>query len=143
MIALFLFHVFACCFMTGVIWLVQILVYPIFQYVGRAEFQNFHCVHMNRITWIVVPVMTLELLTGIGLYIQSPSPLFLWNLVSVVTLWILTALVNGPTHNNLAIESAQSLNHLVLSNWPRTIIWSARCGFLFTILLAQLTGVTA
>ena len=119
-------HIFFCSFMTGVIWLVQILIYPNFKNVGNAEFEKFHDFHMNRITWVVGPVMVLELATGTWLLVKFQSSFFLWNFISILLLWFLTALVNVPTHKNLTYQNLLSKTNLVSKNWPRTIIWTFR-----------------
>ena len=134
-------HILSCWIMTGVIWMVQLLVYPFFRWVGQKEFSSLHQFHMSRISWIVVPIMTLELLTAIWLYIENREQLFFWNLASVVSLWVLTALVNVPTHNNLKFESEASKINLVIRNWPRTLIWSGRSLFLFAALSTSSMGL--
>lgn len=129
-------HVFACWFMTGAIWLVQILVYPLFNSIGRDEFQSLHQFHMRRITWIVAPVMALELATAIGLFALNHSSLLLMvNLASVAALWLLTAFVNVPSHNRLSFACAHSKQNLVRRNWPRTGIWTGRAVFLLWMIL--------
>ena len=129
-----LVHAFSCWFMTGVIWLVQKLVYPFFRLIGKDEFKNCHQFHTRQITWIVAPVMTIELITGIWLLHQSFNQIFLWNLFSIVCLWVLTATVNVPAHNNLKYDSEISKKNLVYRNWFRTLIWSVRSLFLIWIL---------
>lgn len=128
-------HVFACWFMTGVIWTVQILVYPQFKQVGKTEFSQTHKFHTERITWIVAPMMTLELLTAIWLCFQNSETIYYGNLASVILVWILTAVVNVPTHNKLKHESEASKLNLVRYNWPRTLIWTLRSIFLFQLSL--------
>jgi hypothetical protein len=133
----FLIHVILCWFMTGVIWLVQLLVYPFFNFLGKKEFDQFHQFHMRQISWLVAPVMVLELATGAWLLFQRPGQLFFWNLVSVASLWFLTAFVNVPTHNQLQYSSQLSKRNLVVRNWPRTLIWTLRSVFLAFIIFAQ------
>lgn len=128
---LLLLHIFSCWFLAGVIWIVQLLVYPFFQYVGENEFGNLHRFHVKRITWIVAPMMALELATAGVLFLKEPGAIFFWNFISVGSLWVLTALVNVPTHNNLRVSSEASKKNLVQRNWPRTFIWSVRALFLF------------
>lgn len=112
--------------MTGVIWLVQILIYPNFKNVGNAEFEKFHHFHINRISWVVGPMMILELVTGTWLLLKSQNLFFLWNFIFILALWFLTALVNVPTHKKLLYQNLLSKNNLVCRNWPRTIIWTFR-----------------
>lgn len=134
--SLFVINAFACWFMTGVIWLVQVLLYPLFKRVGEKEFKALHRFHMNSITWVVAPVMALELLTAILLYHQSRTTLHLGNLISVVGLWALTGLVNVPTHNKLEFASEVSKSRLVQRNWPRTLVWTGR-SFMFVLIMIE------
>lgn len=134
-------HLFSCWFMTGAIWLVQVLIYPNFRIIGQTEFKNFHKFHLNRITWVVAPFMVLELVTALWLALNFQTFMFYLNLVSVLTLWGLTALLNVPSHQALNFESDTSKTKLIRSNWPRTIIWSARSIFLVWLLHPSLNGV--
>lgn len=136
----FLAHFISCIFMAGIIWLVQILVYPLFQKVGPMEFKSVHDFHVQRITWIVAPVMLVEIVTAFILWVQRDEVFFLWNLSSVVILWILTAFVNVPTHNDLSFTYFSSKQRLVVRNWPRTIIWTLRAVVLSLVLVSETFG---
>lgn len=133
-------HVFSTLFMTGAIWLVQILVYPNFKIVGSLEFRKFHEFHLNRITWVVAPVMTIELLTGAWLLTYDQTLVYWLNLVSVLFLWLYTGLINVPSHKRLNYNFEVSKSFLVLSNWPRTVVWSVRSMFWIWIVYANLEG---
>lgn len=134
---IFLIHVFCCWFMTGVISLVQILVYPNFQIIGVSPFKKFHEFHLQRITWIVAPVMVLELLTATWIAYEKSNSLTLINLGSVVVLWMLTGIINVPAHNKLDAHDEISLRKLSFKNWPRTVLWSARTIGLFWFILSH------
>lgn len=125
--------------MTGAIWLVQVLVYPNFRVVGKAEFKKFHEFHMNRITWIVAPVMIVELVTGVWLLVSLQNTFYILNLIGVLALWILTSLVNVPRHNRLDYDCNFSKDHLVFWNWPRTFLWSIRSVVLCLIAFEQIS----
>ena len=43
--------------LVGVIWLVQILVYPQLTRVGASDFPAFHVGHTRLITYVVAPLM--------------------------------------------------------------------------------------
>lgn len=133
---LILLHFLACALMTGIIWVIQLLVYPLFQLIGEKEFSSVHEFHMKRITWIVAPLMILELGTGLLLFYRSDHIFFLWNLVSVLSLWALTVFINVPTHNHLKYCLDLSKSNLVLRNWPRTLIWTLRSLFLISFLFS-------
>jgi hypothetical protein len=135
------FHVFACFFMTGLIWLIQIVHYPSFKYVDAGRFSGFHVFHSSRITWIVLPVMTLELLTGLALMVQSPDWFFISNFIGLVAIWLATALLSVPLHNRLSEEaSVPVISRLILTNWPRTFLWTLRSLLLLSFVEFGLPG---
>jgi hypothetical protein len=124
-------HVFSTFFMTGLIWLVQIVHYPSFLFVSEAGFNSFHDFHSRRITWIVAPIMGVELLSAAVLWYTRGGTLWLANFISVCVLWALTGLVSVPIHNRLTHGLSRSdLDQLVKTNWWRTIGWSLRALFL-------------
>lgn len=133
----FLLHIFSCWFMTGVIWIVQILIYPNFRIIGPLQFRQFHQFHLKRITWIVAPFMLAELLTACWIAYERPDILSLINFGSVTALWALTRMVNVPTHEKLKFEDQISQKNLSLKNWPRTILWTMRSICLFWMILER------
>lgn len=118
-------------FMTGVIWIIQVVHYPLFAAVGQAQFSAYERAHQERIALVVGPAMLLELLTSSALVVYRPDrvpPAALWaGAVLNLLLWISTALVQVPLHSRLA-EGFTPLAHanLVESNWLRTATWSLR-----------------
>lgn len=116
--------------MTGVIWIIQGVHYPAFEYVDRAKFKAFHMFHSNRITWIVAPVMVLELTSAFALCFTRRG-WFVWNLASVVAVWCVTFFVSVPLHNQLSAHfEGTFVKKLIGTNWLRTSIWTLRSFFL-------------
>ncbi len=111
--------------MTGVIWIIQILHYPAFAVVDRAQFSAFHQRHSARITWVVFPAMATELATSCVLA-RSGSLLAMLGLACAVTTWIVTAALSVPAHTRLTrgFDSAAH-NDLVRTNWLRTVAFTA------------------
>lgn len=125
--------------MTGLIWLVQLVHYPAFKFVGPQNFFAFHRFHSQRISWIVVPVMTLEVATGVLLVIKGLDYAVI-NLVLLAFLWLATGVLSVPLHNKLSHSLNDNLIHrLILTNWPRTILWSLRSLGLVYVLLTRLS----
>lgn len=114
--------------MTGLIWLVQLVHYPSFHLIDPQRFQEFHQQHSSRITLIVAPLMGLELLTAILLVLERSESYAWWlNLLGVILIWACTAFLSVPLHNQLASGyDYEKVNALVVTNWPRTLIWTAR-----------------
>ena len=69
-------------FMVGLIWFVQIVHYPLFAGVGADQFSQYEQQHQQLTTYVVMPVMLLELATAIALIPYSPSLSMARNLVS-------------------------------------------------------------
>ncbi len=128
----FLIQLCSCLFLTGLIWTIQLVHYPSFDFVEKNIFSQFHNFHSNRITLIVGPAMLAELVSAFFLYTEQG---WLLNLTSVIFLWAVTAFVSVPLHKKLEKEPNPDLiRKLVLSNWIRTSLWSARSIMLIAIL---------
>lgn len=113
--------------MTGLIWLVQLVHYPSFTYVDEQKFGAFHAFHSQAITWIVLPVMAAELALAVLLVAKSPDLFWKFNLAGLSLIWLATAFLSVPIHNQLALAPTQALAaRLVWTNWPRTVLWTAR-----------------
>ncbi len=136
---LFLLQLACTLFMTGLIWFVQIVHYPLFAEVGPAQLNRYETLHANRTSWVVFPPMMIELLTTLALLyppsrprsLGLPAALALNALTGVI--WMTTALGHVPLHTRLgrpADDHAPSLRLLVRLNWLRTIAWTARSGIL-------------
>ncbi len=59
--------------MAGLGWIVQVVHYPFFEAVGSERFFEYHRRHSERITPIVLPAMSIELITA-GLLLFSRPP---------------------------------------------------------------------
>ena len=116
-------------FMTGVIWIVQIVHYPLFAKVGEAGYADYQKSHEFLITFVVGPPMLIELVTSVMLlYLRPPavSNALVWSGILLVGIaWLSTAFLQVPCHSRLG-QSFDSSAHqfLVNSNWIRTIAWT-------------------
>lgn len=116
--------------MTGVIWTVQLIIYPQFLWIEPERFPAFHDSYTSRISLVVVPLMLLELITAcIGVFVFWDSPArvaMLLNAALTVLAWAVTFTVHVPMHNRLAGGfSEETIRALVRTNWIRTAIWTA------------------
>lgn len=124
-------HAAATWAMTGLIWFVQIVHYPLFANVGRQEFTAYEAAHARLTTWVVAPLMLAELIAALSIVLSAPQPIpsrERWlGLAMVGALWLSTAAVQVPLHNRLAAGfDAGAWAALVRSNWIRTLVWSVR-----------------
>ena len=125
---LFFLNVISAFLLTGVIWTIQLVHYPSFHYIDKLSFTNFHNFHERRISIIVMPLMLIELITSIALYIHNMwSIIFALNLLIVGLIWCSTFFVQVPIHSILSEKKDKNLiEKLVNTNWIRTFLWSTR-----------------
>ncbi len=119
--------------MTGVIWIVQIVHYPLFRLVGEQNFAEYQQLHSNYITYVVMPLMLIELITAAIMAAVPPKGMsqeLLWlGLALVIVIWGATFFFSVPQHAILSRGfNADAHNMLVSTNWIRTIAWSVRTG---------------
>ncbi|MCS6773548.1 MAG: hypothetical protein NZ693_05470, partial [Thermoflexales bacterium] len=127
-----LVNLVASLFMTGVIWYVQVVHYPLFARVGQAAFPTYHALHSEWTTAVVGLPMLVELLASIWLLLDRPPGVTL--LVAIVLfgltalIWGVTAFVSVPLHSQLSVRGFEPelIAQLVRTNWIRTLAWSAR-----------------
>ena len=122
-------HLASCLFLTGLIWVVQIVHYPCFRFVSAERFLEFNHFHQNAITYVVAPAMIFELVTGLVLLSQNLSDGRFWGLfVFMALIWLSTFFLSVPLHNKLVSNGLDLavIDRLVLTNWPRTLLWTLR-----------------
>ena len=121
--------------LTGIIWLVQIVHYPLFKFVGNQNYKEFHQSHMNWISFVVAPTMIIEALTAGLIIFYPPNSAQNWQLwtglVLVAVVWASTFFLQVPLHEKLANGFDQGThNALVNTNWIRTIAWTLRAALI-------------
>lgn len=108
------------------IWLVQTIIYPSFQYVADDVFASWHATYSRLITVFVGPLMIVQVAAhGIGLY-REPTLGKGLAVLSIVLVWGCTFALSVPCHNTLAEQGKDQgqVARLVQTNWWRTIAWS-------------------
>ena len=140
-------QILSCYFMTGVIWIIQLIHYPSFRFVDFKEFNSFQNFHTKTITFIVGPMMVLEIFTAFYLLLISDfSTYWIVQILLLILIWLCTAFLSVPIHNLLAqphinnTERLQIIKVLVNTNWPRTILWSMR-SLLFVVVIIYFRSV--
>jgi hypothetical protein len=128
---LWLTHLAATLFLVGLIWVVQLVHYPLFAQVGAEHFRGYWQGHTRLIIWLVAPSMLIEGVTGALLFVVRPPGLSLPVLAVafglVVLNWLSTWLIQIPLHERLGQRFDPAiLRRLVLTNWLRTAAWSLR-----------------
>jgi len=139
---IFVVNVAAAWFLTGLIWTIQIVHYPLFSFVGD-KFCEYEDRHKRRIGYIVGPVMTVELVAAVLLVWCRPAYVEPWlaatSLGLVVLIWISTAALQAPCHQKLSQGFDAAIERrLTKTNWIRTGAWTIRALLLSGVLVAGL-----
>jgi hypothetical protein len=117
--------------MVGLIWFVQIVHYPLFGAVSERDFAAYARDHQRQTTWVVGPVMLLELITAVSLLGRRPPGVSLslvWaGLGLLAVIWLSTMFLQIPLHAKLASgRDPLAIQGLVRGNWIRTAAWTLR-----------------
>ena len=129
--------------MFGVIWMVQVVHYPLMRFVSGEQFARFETAHRMRISWVVGPLMAVEGVCVLAFLFAPPAGLPWWlpwagagaEAIAIGT----TAFVSAPLHEKLnAHFDPATLNRLVATNWIRTIAWTCRAALAIAMLVAVL-----
>jgi len=132
--------IFSTVFLTGVVWVVQISVYPALQYFENDGFASRHDDYRNRIAYLVTIPMLLELSATVYAvffpfdWLGRGPAIILLAMLGVI--WISTVFIQVPHHERLSTRKDESaIRALVRGNWVRTIFWSLRSAVLFAALM--------
>ena len=126
-------HLIATSMMVAIIWMVQILHYPSFLFVEKKQYTEFQQFHMKKISYIIVPIMLLELFSGFGIlfYIEKAQLSLYASLTLLVLIWVITGLFFTKYHTELSKKyNRNTILRLIRFNWIRTVLWTIRLAFL-------------
>lgn len=124
-------------FLCGLIWVIQLVHYPSFHFVEDSRFIDFQAFHTQRIDYIVMPLMSIELGTsGAMWWFSNYMELTSFGFYIVLMIWIATALFSVPNHNKLEKSKDEgAINALVNTNWIRTFLWTVKAALSVLILI--------
>ena len=129
--------------MFGVIWVMQVVHYPLMRFVSGEQFARFETAHRVRISRVVGPLMLIEGVCVLAFLFAPPASLAWWlpwvgagvEAVAIGT----TAFVSAPLHERLNANFDQAtLDRLIATNWIRTIAWTGRAAVAIAMLVAVL-----
>ena len=135
---------FACLYMTGVIWLVQLVHYPLFFLVPSDSLSHYASVNASKTTLVVMVPMMAELISAIYLiYLRplwlSPSGAYV-SATLIVLIFASTFFIQVPLHNRMEqTGDVTCVGKLVGTNWVRTLLWTVRSAILGSSLWSALT----
>ncbi len=116
------------------IWLVQLVIYPSFNYYRTKDLKVWHKFYTKRITIVVLPLMLSQLILSFTLlFISNWSSYHILDIGLVLLTWILTFAIFVPLHHKIdkSQNISESVYKLVKVNWIRTFLWSAIAVFSF------------
>jgi hypothetical protein len=135
-------HIVATAIMVGVIWVIQLVHYPSFYFIKQKNYKSFQNFHMKNITYIVFPIMSIELFSGFFLVLIFEDSKILsvlyFSLFFLLSNWALTGIIFTRLHSEL-LEGYNKLiiKNMIKWNWIRTLFWSIRLFLLFYIFLLK------
>lgn len=126
-------HAGATLFMTGLIWFVQIVHYPLLRCIPPTEVATYAREHARRTGWVVGPVMLAEL--GLALALAARGGLLAWTSLGLLgVIWASTAWIQVPLHRRLsAAPNPATIERLIRTNWFRTAAWTLRAPLVLTL----------
>ena len=132
--------------LCGLIWVIQVVHYPLMEHVDEGRFREFHAWHTRRISWLVVPLMMVELGAAAVLLWRCPPGvppvLPVTGAMLVVVIWSSTFGLQVPRHRELAGGwNPRAHRCLVRSNWIRTWAWTLRSAIALTIAVVTARSV--
>jgi hypothetical protein len=118
-------------FMVGLIWMVQIVHYPLFRAIPADSFKTYETDHTAAIGRLLILPAGLEVVSAAALVWYRPDQVPLWMVMLsgalLAAIWVATALVQAPLHRRLLDGyDRATVDRLVRSNWFRTVAWTLR-----------------
>ena len=124
--------------LCGLIWMVQLVHYPMFHRLDKQKFGEHIRFHGLRISILVIPLMVTEFITSFSLafFQQTDQILHLAGFFIVVLIWLVTFFVQVPLHSKLSSGfNSQVVTLLVRTNIIRTVLWSCKSILGFYLLI--------
>lgn len=113
--------------MVGLIWLIQIVHYPLMNAMSVESRPAYARSHAARITPVVAAGMLTEAAAAAVLLFGLPGVLSTLGVIAVAMIWSSTLFIQVPLHRSLMkANSEQAHARLVRSNWIRTGLWTFR-----------------
>lgn len=113
--------------MTGLVWFVQVVHYPLFANVGSESFREYHAQHVRRTQFVVMLPMVLELVLAIYISVGKQGldlALGLAGVMCISLVWLMTGVRQLKDHEALSKgfnEEAQA--RLLKGNFWRSVVW--------------------
>ncbi len=124
----------------GQIWLIQIVVYPLFGKVGAADYVSYHRFYASRIRLPVIAPGFAGFLLPVALAVFGPAvPVWMSaaNIAAGIVGLLVTVLLEIPRHGKLERGGKNDIiiDELIRYNWPRTASITAQSVVTFLMLI--------
>lgn len=136
-------HLVSTVFLTGLIWTIQIVHYPLFALVGPDRFPAYEAAHSARITAVIALPWAVQGVTTLVLLLAPPAGLprpLVWAAAVLAAVPVaVTVLASVPAHSVLG-DGFEAAAHarLVTTNWLRTAAWTVHSGVAIGMLVVLL-----
>jgi hypothetical protein len=123
-------HLAAVWFCVGLVWVVQVLVYPGFRGIDRSAWREHHDRHTRLMAVTIVGPWAIQGVTTAVLFFWRPDGVPFWlaalaGVCGAATVAVTVGL-SVPCHRRLAVAYDDAvLDRLVRTNWYRTVAWTA------------------
>ena len=112
-------------YLVSLLFMTQFITYPTFLHIDKDKFSEYHRKYVNNISFIVAPVMLIELLTLSLIAYFSSEFLIIKSLILLLVIWLTTFFIMIPSHNRISKSfNKKEIISLINYNWVRTILWS-------------------
>ena len=133
-------HAAATWAMVGVIWTIQLLVYPSMARVPADGFVAYEEFHQRRVVLVLALFAVVEVIAAAAIAVSDTGvPPWMWwtGGAILVALWVSTGAFYAPLHGRLSDGFDADLHALLVgTNWLRTIGWTARGALAIAMLRA-------
>lgn len=114
---------------VGFVWLVQVVAWPLFAYVGTNEFETYHQAWWKGIRYVLFVPSGLAFAGGILLLFIRPAAVPEWIFVVALSLYVLTYVLTavwyGPQQAQLHDTKSARFHLINDTHWIRTALVSA------------------
>ncbi len=112
-------------YLVSLVLMTQFITYPTLLNIDKDKFSDYHRKYVNNISFIVAPVMLIELLTLFLIAYFSKDFLIIKCLILLLVIWLTTFFIMIPSHNRISKSfNIKEIKSLINYNWIRTILWS-------------------
>ncbi len=108
------------------VWLVQFIIYPSFQYMEGNKLAIWHDKYQRLISYFVMPLMLSQLALTSYLLVSAPELYHVLHFTLIIMIWLSTFFQAVPVHQKIARQEAinENVPKLVKVNLLRSILWT-------------------